>query len=186
MLLLDKIPGELKLYIGGCVQCSSPPATAHYSTCPVLTLSKPRLFTLRRKQQLDDANITHVLSVLRLPLDQDLFRPFKHLVIEVDDVDDENLVQYFVTTNGFIQEGLDSGGGVLVHWLVRLGSSPFPHFAHGLFRRWLVVGHHYFYKIALIWLLPTEQSPDKELHVWDFSAWGSFSKICPKRIFEFM
>ena len=89
---------------------------------PVLTLAKPRLFTLRRKQQLDDANITHVLSVLRLPLDQDLFRPFKHLVIDVDDVDDENLLQYFVTTNGFIQEGLDSGGGVLVHWLVRVPS----------------------------------------------------------------
>ena len=87
--------------------------------------SHVRLFTLRRKQQLDEANITHVLSVLRLPLDQDLFKPFKHLVVEVDDVEDENLLQYFVTTNGFIQEGLDSGGGVLVHWLVHLGSSPF-------------------------------------------------------------
>jgi len=97
---------------------------ANYYTCLMLT-SHVRLFTLRRKQQLDEANITHVLSVLRLPLDQDLFKPFKHLVVEVDDVEDENLLQYFVTTNGFIQEGLDSGGGVLVHWLVHLGSSPF-------------------------------------------------------------
>jgi dual specificity phosphatase 12 len=57
-----------------------------------------------------------VLSVLGLPLDKELFKPFKHLVVEVDDVEDENLLQYFTTTNGFIQEGLDGGGGVLVHW----------------------------------------------------------------------
>jgi hypothetical protein len=79
------------------------------------------LFTLRRHQQLEAANITHVLSVLRLPLDSDHFNQFKgrkHLVIEVDDVEDENLLQHFVTTNAFIQEGLDGGGGVLVHWSV--------------------------------------------------------------------
>lgn len=90
MALLDKVPGELKLYIGG-------------------------LFTLRRRQALQEANITHVLSVLRLPLDKELFKPFKHLLVEIDDVEDENLLQFFTTTNGFIQEGLDGGGGVLVH-----------------------------------------------------------------------
>ena len=68
-----------------------------------------------------EANITHVLSVLRLPMDSSYFDPFKgrkHLLVEIDDVEDENLLQYFVTTNGFIQEGLDGGGGVLVHWSV--------------------------------------------------------------------
>jgi hypothetical protein len=81
---------------------------------------RPRgsLFTLRRKQALQDANITHVLSVLRLPLDQELFKGFKHMLVEVDDVEDENLLEHFKTTNAFIQEGLDSGGGVLVHWYV--------------------------------------------------------------------
>ncbi|QDS76527.1 hypothetical protein FKW77_005995 [Venturia effusa] len=90
MSLLDKVPGELKLYIGG-------------------------IYTLRRKQQLQEANITHVLSVHRLPVDQTLVSPYKHLLVEVDDVEDENLLQYFTTTNAFIQEGLDDGGGVLVH-----------------------------------------------------------------------
>lgn len=42
--------------------------------------------------------------------------PYKQLLVEVDDVEDENLLQYFTTTNAFIQEGLDGGGGVLVHW----------------------------------------------------------------------
>ncbi|KAF2461427.1 protein-tyrosine phosphatase-like protein [Lineolata rhizophorae] len=90
MSLLDKVPGDLRLYIGG-------------------------LFTLRRKQALQEANITHVLSVLKLPLDQGLFRDFRHMVVEVDDDDDEDLLQHFPATNQFIQEGLDGGGGVLVH-----------------------------------------------------------------------
>ncbi|KAL1304817.1 hypothetical protein AAFC00_003745 [Neodothiora populina] len=90
MSLLDKIPGELQLYIGG-------------------------LFTVRRKAQLQEANITHILSVLRLPLDQELFEGFQHHVVEVDDVDDENLLEHFPETNKFIEDGLTSGGGVLVH-----------------------------------------------------------------------
>ncbi|KAF2441602.1 dual specificity protein phosphatase 12 [Karstenula rhodostoma CBS 690.94] len=90
MALLDKVPGELKLYIGG-------------------------IFTLRRRDALREANITHVLSVLRMPLDDDLFSPYNHHVVQVDDVDDENLLEHFPATNRFIQDGLDGGGGVLVH-----------------------------------------------------------------------
>lgn len=71
---------------------------------------------MRRKEALANANITHVLSVLRSPLDANLFFSFKHYQVEVDDVDDENLLEHFPETNRFIQEGLDGGGGVLVHW----------------------------------------------------------------------
>ncbi|KAF2013796.1 dual specificity protein phosphatase 12 [Aaosphaeria arxii CBS 175.79] len=90
MALIDRVPGDLNLYIGG-------------------------MFTLRRREALQQANITHVLSVLRTPLDSSLFSPFKHMVVEVDDVEDENLLEHFPSTNQFIQEGLDGGGGVLVH-----------------------------------------------------------------------
>ncbi|KAF4551847.1 Tyrosine-protein phosphatase yvh1-like protein [Elsinoe fawcettii] len=90
MSLLDKVPGDIALYIGG-------------------------LFTLRRKAALQECNITHVLSVLRLPLDDNLFDGYRHHVVEVDDVDDENLLQYLPQCINFIQNGLDSGGGVLVH-----------------------------------------------------------------------
>jgi dual specificity phosphatase 12 len=74
------------------------------------------LFNLRRREALKAANITHVLSVLKLPLDKTLFENFAHKVVEVDDVDDENLLEHFEACNKFIQDGLDSGGGVLVHW----------------------------------------------------------------------
>ncbi|KAL5120513.1 tyrosine protein phosphatase yvh1 [Pleosporales sp. CAS-2024a] len=91
MALIDKVPGHLQLYIGG-------------------------IFTLRRRAALQQAKITHVLSVLRSPLDQDLFSPFeKHMVVDVDDVEDENLLQHFPATNHFIKHALDGGGRVLVH-----------------------------------------------------------------------
>ena len=74
------------------------------------------MISLRRHEALKKANITHVVSALRLPLDEDLFANFQHLVIEVDDVDDEDFLQHFATSNAFIQHGLHRDGGVLVHW----------------------------------------------------------------------
>ena len=71
---------------------------------------------MKRQEAIRKAKITHVLSVLRLPLDERLFEQFKHEVIEVDDVEDENLLEHFPRSNEFIQDGLDHGGGVLVHW----------------------------------------------------------------------
>ncbi|KAM3420774.1 hypothetical protein BST61_g4020 [Cercospora zeina] len=90
MPLLDKVHGDLELYIGG-------------------------LFTLRRKDALRASRITHVLSVLRPPLEASWFDDYRHKVVEVDDVDDENLLAHFHDCNTFIQAGLDAGGGVLVH-----------------------------------------------------------------------
>ncbi|CZT20311.1 related to dual specificity phosphatase [Ramularia collo-cygni] len=90
MASLDRVQSDLNFYIGG-------------------------LFNLRRKESLKAANITHVLSVLKLPLDEKLFENFAHKVVEVDDVDDENLLEHFESCNKFIQDGLDAGGGVLVH-----------------------------------------------------------------------
>jgi hypothetical protein len=83
--------------------------------------------SLRNKIALAKANITHVVTVLQLERpDKELFATFKdHLVIGVHDVDDENLLEHFATTNAFIQSGLDQGGGVLVHWLVPLSLESF-------------------------------------------------------------
>lgn len=50
--------------------------------------------------------------------DENLTEGFQQLKIEVDDVDDEDLLQYFASANAFIQAGLDAGGGVLIHWFV--------------------------------------------------------------------
>lgn len=91
MTQLDRVPGDLNLFIGS-------------------------LFSLRRKQTLQESNITHIVSVLGGRLDPDLFASYVHKVVDVDDVEDENLLQYFPACNQFIQDGLNGGGGVLVHW----------------------------------------------------------------------
>lgn len=75
---------------------------------------------------MERANITHVLSVLRLQPQEETFAGFQHHRIDVDDVEDENLLEHFPSAIKFIQSGLDAGGGVLVHWLV-YGLPLFPH-----------------------------------------------------------
>jgi hypothetical protein len=49
---------------------------------------------------------------------EDVFEGYKHMMVDVDDVEDENLLQHFKATNAFIEEGEKGGGGVLVHWYV--------------------------------------------------------------------
>lgn len=98
----------------------------------------PRFIALRRPQALKNANITHIVSVLDWRFDDDvpLIRGYQHLHIPVDDVEDENLLQWFPRSNAFIQSGIDywksqdlskpkdvatntseaKGSGVLIHW----------------------------------------------------------------------
>lgn len=59
-----------------------------------------------------------------------LTRGYQHLHIPVDDVEDENLLEWFPKSNHFVQEGLDykpghaedndnsaeRGSGVYIHW----------------------------------------------------------------------
>jgi len=71
---------------------------------------------LQKKQALEEAKITHILSAIEGSVAEDHVKAFSHLLINVDDLIDANLLPSFTTANAFIQEGLDNGGGVLVHW----------------------------------------------------------------------
>lgn len=77
---------------------------------------KHSLYGLKARESVETAGITHVISVMRWSIDEQLIKPYKHLQIEVDDDDDENLLEYFPTTNRFIQDALHAGGSVFVHW----------------------------------------------------------------------
>ena len=81
-----------------------------------LTIYPCSLYALHQTEEIKAANVTHVLSVINYALDPDLFRPFRHFAIDIDDVEDENLLQYFAESNRFIEDGLEGGGGVFVHW----------------------------------------------------------------------
>lgn len=64
-----------------------------------------------------EAGITHIVSALRFNYKETKgWENYKHLNVHVDDVDDEDIIQYFPETITFIQEALEEGGGVLVHW----------------------------------------------------------------------
>ncbi|KAJ5907834.1 hypothetical protein N7495_000516 [Penicillium taxi] len=90
-MAMNKIPGH-NIYIGG-------------------------IICLKNKAAFNRADITHVLSVLRLNQAEiePTFGSYQHHSIDVDDVDDENLLEHFPAAIKFIQSGLNTGGGVLVH-----------------------------------------------------------------------
>ncbi|KAJ5179464.1 hypothetical protein N7492_002674 [Penicillium capsulatum] len=73
------------------------------------------IFCLKNKAGLERANITHVLSVLRMNPSEKTFAGYEHHSIDIDDVDDENLLEHFPAAVKFIQSGLDAGGSVLIH-----------------------------------------------------------------------
>lgn len=74
------------------------------------------IYALRRHDTFKDAGITHVVSVLRWPIEDELVKPYKRLQIEVDDDEDENLLESFPACVRFIKDALEAGGGVFVHW----------------------------------------------------------------------
>ncbi|KAK5076994.1 tyrosine protein phosphatase yvh1 [Lithohypha guttulata] len=77
--------------------------------CPGYNLYIGGFIGLRRPQALKNANITHIVSVLDWEFKDDapLIRGYKHFHIPVDDVEDENLLEWFPRSNAFIQQGLD-------------------------------------------------------------------------------
>lgn len=71
--------------------------------------------SLSAVKQMRENKITHILSVLPEPVELKNADEVKHLVIAVDDVDDENLMKHFAQTNAFIQDAVDKNESVLVH-----------------------------------------------------------------------
>lgn len=82
----------------------------------VLIKKVDSLFALRRREAIKAAAITHVVSVINWRIDEELIRYFRHLQINVEDVEDENLLEYFPVTNQFIEDAIRAGGNVIVHW----------------------------------------------------------------------
>ena len=72
-----------------------------------------RFVGLRRTQALKNCRITHIVSVLDWEFKDDapLIRGYQHLHIPVDDVEDENLLEWFPRSNDFIREALKDQEG---------------------------------------------------------------------------
>ncbi|CAK3835182.1 dual specificity phosphatase 1-like [Lecanosticta acicola] len=100
----DHIPRAGKLYIGGIAA----------------------LYKEEQPDPLQQAGITHVLSILDFDLQEDLLktlllRKYQHLQIRVEDTAEEDLLRHFPEICRFIDDGVreeddgGGGGGVFVH-----------------------------------------------------------------------
>lgn len=89
------------------------------------------MMALGARKTLEKENVTHILSVLNdLPTGnyghvaaKNPFEGFKHLKLDILDVEDENIMQFFPQTNAFIQEAVDNGSSVLVHCIAGVSRS---------------------------------------------------------------
>ncbi|KAM5437507.1 tyrosine protein phosphatase yvh1 [Microsporum canis] len=80
------------------------------------------LFALRNQDALKQANITHVISVVgpkERPSAISSLQTYDvqgHLILDLLDQDQENILQHFPQANRFIEGATADGSAVLVHW----------------------------------------------------------------------
>lgn len=70
------------------------------------------------KTVLEDEGITHVLTVMRELDHSKMLESFKRLIIDINDDPDESIIDYFASAIQWIDDALEEGGKVLVHWYV--------------------------------------------------------------------
>ncbi|RKF64909.1 Tyrosine-protein phosphatase yvh1 [Erysiphe neolycopersici] len=82
-----------------------------------------------KKEFLQKAAVTHIVSVMKYDFKRyEHLQEFKHLQIEVDDIETENLLEIFEKTGAWIKEALKNGdegkpGVVLVHCAMGISRS---------------------------------------------------------------
>lgn len=87
--------------------------------------------SLTAVKTLSKYNITHILSVVDIratghdvgKFQKNLEENFKHLYLEIQDVEEEDIMQFFGQTNDFIDDAVSKGGSVLVHCIAGISRS---------------------------------------------------------------
>lgn len=80
-------------------------------------------YTIAASGALEKEGITHVVSVMTNTEDSERLKPFKRMIISVNDDPDEDLIDYFAAAGQWIDDAIAEGGKVLVHWYAQ---APFP------------------------------------------------------------
>lgn len=81
------------------------------------------LHTLSSPRDLENHQITHVISLLRDNVKDMSQYGFHHLHVKIDDDDEEDIMKYFVQTNLFIEQARAQGNGVLIHCIAGISRS---------------------------------------------------------------
>lgn len=69
-----------------------------------------------RENVLEKDGITHILSVMKDIDNSERLRPYKRMIIPVNDDADEALIDYFDSAIQWIDDALADGGRVMIHW----------------------------------------------------------------------
>jgi Dual specificity phosphatase, catalytic domain len=77
-------------------------------------------YTISTADVLENDGITHVLSVMTGSADSARLKPFKRMIIDVEDDPDEPLIDYFEAAIQWIDDAIAEGGKALVHWYISL------------------------------------------------------------------
>lgn len=89
------------------------------------------MMSLTAVKTLSKYNITHILSVVDIratghdvsKFSENLAKNFRHLYLEIQDVEEEDIMQFFQQTNEFIDDAVSKGGSVLVHCIAGISRS---------------------------------------------------------------
>jgi len=73
-------------------------------------------YTIAGSDVLEKDGITHVLSVMTNVADSERLKPFKRMIVAINDDPDEDLIDHFAVANQWIDDAIADGGKVLVHW----------------------------------------------------------------------
>jgi hypothetical protein len=77
-------------------------------------------YTIAAADVLENDGITHILSVMTGSADSARLKPFKRMIIDVEDSPDEPLIDYFEAAIQWIDDAIAGGGKALVHWYTSL------------------------------------------------------------------
>lgn len=81
------------------------------------------IYSLTSVRDLENANITHILSLLRGHVNDMTESGFEHFHIEIDDDDEEDIMRFFDQTNRFIEDAASKGSKALVHCIAGISRS---------------------------------------------------------------
>ena len=73
-------------------------------------------YTIAASGVLEKDGITHVMSIMTDIADSERLKPFKRMIVAVNDDPDEDLIDHFAAANQWIDDAVADGGKVLVHW----------------------------------------------------------------------
>lgn len=80
-------------------------------------------YALSAQKTLKSYNVSHILSLVQVKVNPEFVENFKHMQINIDDVEDENIIRHFPAIIEFMDEAIQSGTSVLVHCMAGVSRS---------------------------------------------------------------